>query len=97
MPKKYVLILFRFKAVDIDEKLPIPTNSSALKMVSEGSRGYPCLMPMKLEKDNWKPVGDSWGLLNARTGKRLDPTSLVTDQDIECQIGKYMTLAFRLW
>ena len=75
--------LFYVQIVDIDEKLPIPTNSSALKMVSKGSKGHPCLMPMKLEKDNWKPVGESWGLLNAKTGKRLDPISLVTDEDIE--------------
>lgn len=75
--------LFFVRLEDVDGKLELPASRQALLTIAEGCKGHACLMPMQRERGGWIAAGSGWGLLDVRTGRSLDPISLVSDDRIE--------------
>jgi hypothetical protein len=75
--------LFFIRIEDVDGKLEVPGSRNGLLYVAEGCKGHPCLMPMKYRAGEWKAEAAGWGLVNARTGKVVDPIAHVSDERIE--------------
>jgi len=65
------------------EGLDAPGNRIGLNNIAEGCRGHACLMPMRLRDNQWVPELPGWGLLDAHTGRPLDPPTLITDDPID--------------
>lgn len=75
--------LFFVRLEDVDEVISVPGSRQGLMRIAEGCQGVPCIMPMKRERGNWASTGAGWGLYNLRTGKWIDPVSLITDEKVE--------------
>lgn len=77
--------LFFVRVEDVDGKAEGPGGLLGLHAVANGNMGHACLMPMREEflGGGWVPENSGWGLIDATTGKPVDPFSLVTDEKIE--------------
>jgi len=75
--------LFFVRLEDDSGELVSPGSRAGLIAIAEGCRGHACLMPMRRDRESWRPAGVDWGLLNARDGRPVDPVSLVTDEQID--------------
>ncbi len=75
--------LFFVRIEDADERLEVPGSRDGLLAIATGSKGYPCIMPMKTRAGTWTPEAAGWGLIDARTGQAIDPILLVSDELIE--------------
>lgn len=66
------------------DQLDIPGNVQGLHRIAAFCRGHACLMPMrKTKSEEWEPVFPDWGLLDARTGILINPSSFENVKDIE--------------
>ena len=75
--------LFFVRVEDADRRLTVPGSLRGLLTVAEGCNGHACLLPMQRAGGAWTPVRGGWGLVDARTGRPVDPFALVTDARIE--------------
>jgi len=75
--------LFFIRIEDVDGWLSVPGNRNGLLSVAEGCQGHPCIMPMRYRAGAWVTQGTAWGLVDARTGKEVDPMALISDERIE--------------
>ena len=75
--------LFFIRIEDADGILEIPGSHSGLLAVAEGCKGYPCIMPMRYRAGVWTVQMQGWGLLDAISGKAIDPAVLISDERIE--------------
>jgi hypothetical protein len=75
--------LFFVRIEDVDEGLRVPGSRDGLLSVAEGCKGHPCIMPMRYRAGAWATDAAGWGLIDARTGKTIDPMAHVTDERIE--------------
>lgn len=77
--------LFFVRVEDIDRKIRGPGGMQGLFAVSEGMHGQPCILPMKkrILSKGWAAVHREWGLIDAKTGRPIDPVRMVTDEKIE--------------
>jgi hypothetical protein len=75
--------LFFIRIEDVDGKLKVPGSRRGLLSVADGCKGHPCVMPMRYRAGEWEPEAAGWGLVDARTGKVLDPIAHVSDERIE--------------
>ena len=76
--------LYFIRIEDVDGMVVGPATIEDLIAVAMGTGAHACIMPMKKnpEGNEWAPVKDGWGLINASTGAPVDPPSLVTDEKI---------------
>jgi hypothetical protein len=75
--------IFFVRLEDVDGKLEVPASRQTLLTIAEGCKGHPCLLPMQRERGGWIAARSGWGLLDLRTGRSLDPVSLVSGERIE--------------
>ncbi len=75
--------LFFVRLEDVEGRLEVPGTRRGLLMIADGCEGYPCLMPMRHRAGTWTPDAAGWGLIDARTGKEVDPIALISDERIE--------------
>jgi hypothetical protein len=75
--------LFYVRIEDVDGVVQSPGTLEGLLSVANGCKGHACLMPMKKKGDEWACVVADWGLLDAVTGKPINPVAFVSDQKIE--------------
>ncbi len=77
--------LFFVRVEDVDRRIVGPGNRNGLLSVASGCKGHACVLPMRRMGGprGWQPTEQAWGLVNAKTGDRVDPFSLVTDERIE--------------
>ena len=75
--------LFFIRIEDVDLRLRVPGSRDGLLAVAEGCKGHPCIMPMRYRAGAWAPHAGGWGLVDARTGKTVDPIAHVSDERIE--------------
>ena len=68
---------------DIDRKLPVRRNDAGLRRIADGCNGVPCIMLMSKRSGSWAPHRANWGLIDARTGRDVDPVALISDARIE--------------
>lgn len=75
---------FFIRLEDLDSILQVPGNTDGLLRISEGCNGHACRLVMKKRiEGGWQPALPGWSLLDAISGKPVDPPSLVTDEEIE--------------
>lgn len=77
--------LFFVRVEDVDLQEQGPGSLHGLHAVAHGNRGHACILPMKKKffKGEWMPDKSGWGLIDAATGRPVDPFALVTDEKIE--------------
>lgn len=78
--------LFFVRVEDVDGKVDGPGSLRGLFSIAEGCNGHACRMPMKNKLfggGGWVADVPGWGLVDARTGKPINPIELVTDEKIE--------------
>ena len=59
-----------------------PGSRVGLRAISNGCKGYACLMPMHKTEGEWRPDAPGWGLLDAASLSPIEPPMLVTDERI---------------
>ena len=74
--------LFYLQLEDVDGHLETPGNPEGLLAIADGCAGYACVMPMRKVGTDWEPTEPSWGLLDARTRKPINPAALISDEKI---------------
>lgn len=74
--------LFFIRIEDADNVLEVPGSRAGLRAIASGCNGHACLMPMAQRGGNWNPLQPGWGLLDALSGKPVDPPSIVSDEKI---------------
>lgn len=75
--------LFFIQLQDVDSLLETPGNLGGLVSVAIGCQGHACLMPMKKFSGEWRCAAPGWGLVDAKTGKSINPVALISDDKIE--------------
>lgn len=77
--------LFFVRVEDVDRKVQGPGNPPGFITAARDANGRACILPMKkqLIGGSWMAEFPGWGLLDAETGKPIDPVALITDQKIE--------------
>jgi hypothetical protein len=73
--------LFFVRIKDVDGKVEGPGSLRGLAAAARAAKGRACVLPMKkqLSGEAWAADRPGWGLLDAETGKPIDPVALVTD------------------
>lgn len=75
--------LFFIRIEDVDERLQVPGSRGGLLSVATGCKGHACIMPMRYRTKAWVPDAAGWGLIDARTGRSIDPMTHISDERIE--------------
>lgn len=77
--------IFFVRVVDTSEKLEGPGSLEGLSRIAREANGLACLLPMKKKffGGKWVAAESGWGLLDAESGKPIDPFHLVSDEKIE--------------
>lgn len=75
--------LFYVRIEDVDGVVVSPGTVDGLLSIANGCKGHACLMPMKKKGDEWACVVADWGLLDAVTGKPINPVAFISDEKIE--------------
>lgn len=77
--------LFFVRVEDVDGKVDGPGSMRGLAAAARAANGRACVLPMKkkLFAGTWEAAAPGWGLLDAESGKQIDPVALVTDEKIE--------------
>ena len=75
--------LFFVRIEDAEGRVGVPGTRQGLLSVADGCKGHPCIMPMRLRSGAWVAEAPGWGLTDARTGRPIEPISLVSDERIE--------------
>ena len=90
--------LFFVRVEDVDHNVQVPGSLRGLHAVAHGNRGHACILPMKKQffKGEWMPEQHGWGLVDATTGRPVDPFALVTDEKIEMTDWELQDLAVQV-
>lgn len=88
--------LFYIRIDDVDDKLDVPGNPHGVHVIAEGCNGHACIMPMRYSSGTWRPATPGWGLVDAKTGRSLDPFDLVTNEKIEMTAWELQDLAVQI-
>jgi hypothetical protein len=90
--------LFFVRVEDADHIEQGPGTLRGLLAVAQGNRGHACILPMKTKyfKDEWMPKESGWGLIDATTGRPVDPFDLVTDEKIEMTEWELQDMAVQI-
>ncbi len=77
--------LFFVRVEDADGKVQGPGSLRGLAAAAKDTNGHACILPMKKRLFGRAWVADlpGWGLVDAESGKPIDPVALVTDEKIE--------------
>lgn len=77
--------LFFIRVEDVDGRVTGPGNPLGCATAARNASGHDCILPMKKNvlDGTWAPHLPGWSLIDAETGKPVDPVALVTDQKIE--------------
>ncbi len=63
------------------ETFPGGTQDGLLR-IAKGYKGFACYMPMHRGPGGWEPIYPGWGLVDAATGKPIDPLLLKTIEPV---------------
>ena len=90
--------LFYVRLVDADHREDFPGSDQGLAYVASKCAGHACLMPMRRGRPggDWIPAADGWGLVDARSGRAVDPVTLVTDERVEMTAWECNDLAVQV-
>lgn len=90
--------LFFIRVEDVAGKAQGPGTRHGLAAVASDANGHACLMLMKkqLLSGGWMPDRPGWGLVDAQTGRPIDPVALVTNEKIEMSAWEIHHLAVQV-
>lgn len=89
--------LFFVRVDDVDGKTRGPGNPQGAISAAKMANGRACILPMKKKLvGGWVADRPGWGLLDAETGKPVNPVVLVTDQKIEMSPWEVHDLAVQV-
>ena len=75
---------FYIRVTDVSGDIDGPGSERGLFAIADGSNGHACFMPMRKKLlGGWFPDRAGWGLVDARTGKDVNPIDLVSNEKIE--------------
>jgi hypothetical protein len=75
---------FYIRVTDVSGELEGPGSEIGLFAIADGSQGHACIMPMRKKLfGGWVTDRPGWGLIDARTGRTVNPIELVSDERIE--------------
>ena len=75
--------LFFIMVEDVDGLVRGPGSGAGHRLVAHKTGGHAAIMPMRRAVDgNWHATVPGWGLLEADSGRLLNPVELVTDERI---------------
>jgi len=75
--------LFFVRVEDASGKVQGPGNVQGLLSVARGCQGFACRLPMRKKMfGTWVPRHPGWGLLDAQTGRPLNPVDFLTSEKI---------------
>jgi len=76
---------FFVRVLDVERRIEGPGSLAGLLSVAKGCGGHACLLPMKRNfiGGGWVAEHSGWGLVDATSGRPIDPLILVTNEDIE--------------
>jgi len=72
--------LFYIQLEGVDDRLETPGSLDGLLAIADGCAGHACLMPMRRVGVDWEPTEPGWGLIDARTGRHVNPPALISDE-----------------
>ena len=75
--------IFFIQIEDVDNNLACPGQREAFLEKAKSWNAHALIMPMKKIGIKWAPLLSNWGLEEALTGKLINPSALITDQEIE--------------
>jgi hypothetical protein len=75
--------LFFVRLEATSERLEVPGSRAGLLRIADACKGHACLMPMVRRSGSWTPATAGWGLVDARSGRAIEPAALVTGELIE--------------
>ena len=88
--------LFFIRIEDADGKLQVPGSRDGLLSIAEGCKGHACIMPMRYRAGVWEPHEAGCGLVDARTGRAVEPAAQVSDERIEMTDWEVQDLAVQI-
>src|SRR5829696_6828077 len=74
--------LFFVRVEDVEGRLVVPGTRQGLLIIARECKGHACMMPMKEKARTWTPEVRGWGLVDANTGRAVDPLTF-SDEKIE--------------
>lgn len=75
--------LYFIRVEDADGHVTGPGSADGFRVIAEGCNGIACRMPMRRVGSTWNAQVPGWGLIDAKTGRRMDPVALISDEKIE--------------
>lgn len=75
--------LFFVRVQDVEGSVEGPGSVSGLMSIADGCKGHPCILRVRRAGRGWEVVDRSWGLTDAKTGRPVDPVTLVSDELVE--------------
>jgi len=75
--------IFFLRIEDVDDGIRVPGNPEGLFAIADGYQATACILPMKKNGAEWRPVLPDWGLIDAHTRKPFNPVDLISDKKIE--------------
>ena len=75
--------LYFIRVEDIDGCVKGPGIKDGLRIIADGCNGIACKMPMRRVGSGWKPEVPGWGLIDAETGRPINPVALISDEKVE--------------
>ncbi len=75
--------VFFIRIEDVENRIDLPGTINGLQNIANGWAGVSCLMPMRYTMASWAPANPGWGLIDANTGKAIDPVAKITEEKIE--------------
>ena len=75
--------LFFVRVEDVEGRLVVPGTRRGLLMIARECKGHACIMLVKEKAGTWTPEVGGWGLVDANTGRAVDPLTFISDEKIE--------------
>ena len=75
--------LFFVRVEDVAGRVEGPGSLEGMLRLARRGGGHACRMPMRQAGVDWEPAAPGWGLVEAESGRSIDPPSMVTDQPVE--------------
>lgn len=90
--------LFFIRIEDKDRKVQGPGTLQGLMYIAEKCNGYACILKMAKDYSTgaWLPSEEGWGLVDTKTGNRINPIALITKEKIEMTYWELQDMAVQI-
>lgn len=90
--------LFFIRVEDADGRVKGPGNEQGYLAAAKKANGHACILPMKRKAfgGGWAVAQAGWGLIDAHSGRLINPINLVTNQLIEMSAWELHDMAVQV-